>query len=112
MSSLTAADQKITSQDIAISTENGSIEEGISKDVKGKDEALKYVQLTAIEIDENTEKRIRHKIDRRLLPWMCILYLLQYLDKTTLSYAAAMGIKADTSMSSFQYSWSDDFIQH
>ncbi|GME34470.1 putative transporter [Neofusicoccum parvum] len=36
---------------------------------------------------------------------MCGLYLLQYLDKTTLSYASSMGIVADAGLSAAQYSW-------
>lgn len=105
MASSITGDEKIVSKDIAESPEAGSIEEDTSKDVRGQDEALKYVNLTAMVIDEETDKRIRRNIDRRLLPWMCILYLLQYLDKTSLSYSAAMNIKADTSMSAIEYSW-------
>ncbi|KAL4956733.1 major facilitator superfamily domain-containing protein, partial [Aspergillus filifer] len=37
---------------------------------------------------------------------MCGLYLLQYLDKTALSYASSMGIKEDTNMSASEYSLS------
>lgn len=36
---------------------------------------------------------------------MCGLYMLQYLDKTALSYASSMGIKTDTHMSASEYSW-------
>ncbi|KAL4790830.1 major facilitator superfamily domain-containing protein [Aspergillus venezuelensis] len=35
---------------------------------------------------------------------MCGLYLLQYLDKTALSYASSMGIKEDTNMNASDYS--------
>lgn len=37
---------------------------------------------------------------------MGVLYSLQYLDKTTLSYAASMGIMKDNNLSSWQYAWS------
>ena len=34
--------------------------------------------------------------DSSLLPFMIVSYLLQYLDKTTLGYAAVTGIETDT----------------
>lgn len=36
---------------------------------------------------------LRWKIDLRILPLLCAIYFLQFLDKTLLNYAAAMGIK-------------------
>ncbi|RMZ85216.1 hypothetical protein DV738_g460, partial [Chaetothyriales sp. CBS 135597] len=42
------------------------------------------------------EKRLLRKIDFHLMPVMFILYLLQYLDKTSLGYTAIMGIIEDT----------------
>lgn len=38
-------------------------------------------------------KRLRWKIDLRIMPFFMIIYFLQYLDKTLLNYAAVMGIK-------------------
>lgn len=60
---------------------------------------------SAVRIDAAADRRVRRRIDRHLLPWMCGLYLLQYLDKTTLSYASSMGIVADAGLSAAQYSW-------
>ncbi|KAH9884074.1 MFS transporter [Xylariomycetidae sp. FL2044] len=73
--------------------------------VRGADEAGAFAGAAGIEIDEATNRRVLRKIDLRLMPIMCGLYLLQYLDKVTLSYAAAMGIMDDTGMSNSQYSW-------
>jgi ribosomal protein S25 len=84
--------------------DSGSTTEGQTAS-KAADAALQYVHEQAVEIDEETDKRIRHKIDRHILPWMCTLYLLQYMDKVTLSYAAVMGIKEDTHLTALQYSW-------
>lgn len=36
---------------------------------------------------------------------MCIVYGLNYLDKTTLSYASVMGIKKDIKLTSGDYNW-------
>lgn len=37
--------------------------------------------------------RISRKIDGHILPILCLIYIFQYLDKSLLNYAAAMGIK-------------------
>lgn len=37
---------------------------------------------------EEEEKRVLRKIDYTILPMMCFIFFLQYLDKQTLSYAS------------------------
>jgi len=39
----------------------------------------------SLEIDEATNRRLLRTIDWHLLPVMCIVYGLNYLDKTTIS---------------------------
>ena len=46
-------------------------------------------------LDPEEDRRVRRKIDRRLLPIMFVSYGLQFLDKTTLGFAAVMGIIPD-----------------
>lgn len=36
---------------------------------------------------------------------MCVVYGLNYLDKTTLSYASIMGLRTDIHLHGQQYSW-------
>lgn len=36
---------------------------------------------------------------------MCVVFLLQYLDKQSLSYASVFGLITDLNMTSTQYSW-------
>lgn len=50
-------------------------------------------------------RRLLWKIDLHLLPVLCLLYGLQFLDKTTISYASVMGIVADTGLVGTQYNW-------
>lgn len=57
------------------------------------DEALKLVAGEAVVLTSEDEKRLLKKIDRNLMPLLCVVYGLNYLDKTTLSYASIMGIK-------------------
>ncbi|KAJ5464091.1 Major facilitator superfamily domaingeneral substrate transporter [Penicillium sp. IBT 31633x] len=56
-------------------------------------------------IDQEAEKRLKRKLDMRILPLLGICYFFYYVDKTTLSYAAIFGIKEDLHLSGSQYSW-------
>jgi len=70
------------------------------------DEAMKaFANGEAVEIDEATNKRLLRIIDWHLMPLLCVVYGLNYLDKTTLSYASIMGIKTDIGLVGDDYQW-------
>ena len=80
--------------------------ETILKHSHDVDEAMKAFESgEIIEIDQATNKRLLKIIDRNLIPLMCIVYGLNYLDKTTLSYASVMGIKKDIHLTGNDYQW-------
>ncbi|THX12616.1 MFS general substrate transporter [Aureobasidium pullulans] len=56
-------------------------------------------------IDQADEKRLKRKLDRRIIPLLGICYFFYYVDKTTLSYAAIFGIKNDLDLTGDEYSW-------
>ena len=49
-------------------------------------------------------RKLLWKIDLNVLPLLAAVYFLQFLDKTTLSYAAVMGIRKDTHLKGQDYS--------
>ncbi|KAG9308683.1 MFS general substrate transporter [Chiua virens] len=49
--------------------------------------------------------RGRKKIDYHILPMMCTLYWIQFMDKTTLGSAAILGIDQGAHLSTSQYNW-------
>ncbi|GKU09060.1 unnamed protein product [Fusarium langsethiae] len=51
------------------------------------------------------EKEVLRKIDMAVLPMICIVFFLQYLDKQSLSYAAVFGLIDDLDLTPVQYSW-------
>ncbi|KAI4867342.1 MFS general substrate transporter [Hypoxylon rubiginosum] len=69
------------------------------------DEALKLVAGEAVVLTPEDEKRLLRKIDRNMMPLLCVVYGLNYLDKTTLSYASVMGIRTDLHLVGQDYSW-------
>ncbi|KAJ1568999.1 hypothetical protein HK405_011197 [Cladochytrium tenue] len=54
---------------------------------------------------EEEERAVVRKIDLAILPMICLVFFLQYLDKQSLSYASVFGLITDLNMTSSQYSW-------
>ncbi|KAL2840759.1 major facilitator superfamily domain-containing protein [Aspergillus pseudodeflectus] len=51
------------------------------------------------------EKKLVRKIDMHLMPLLIVSYGLQYLDKTSLSYSAILGIRQDLNLHGQEYNW-------
>lgn len=74
--------------------------------VANADPALQYaLQGDAVTLDAATNRRICRKIDAHVLPWMFFLFAIQYFDKTSLSYAAIMGVRQDLGLTTGEYAW-------
>jgi ACS family allantoate permease-like MFS transporter len=83
-------------------------------DLVNADEALAFltnhpraaeiaIEGQAILEDPVQLKRLIRKIDLTIAPLLAAVYFLQYLDKTTLSYTAIMGIRTDTHLKGQEY---------
>ena len=59
---------------------------------------------SAILEDPAQLKKLVKKIDLTIAPLLAAVYFLQFLDKTTLSYTAVMGIRTDTHLKGQDYS--------
>lgn len=84
-------------------------------DLSNADEALDFLtnhpratelsaEAASILEDPAQRRRLVRKIDLTIAPLLAVVYFLQYMDKTTLSYAAVMGIRKDTSLQGQEYS--------
>ena len=84
-------------------------------DLKDADEALAFLENhprrvevaeegAAILEDPVRRRRLIWKIDLTLVPLLASVYFLQFLDKTTLSYTAVMGIRTNTHLVGQDYS--------
>jgi hypothetical protein len=62
------------------------------------------VEGNAILEDPIQLKKLVRKIDLTIAPLLAAVYFLQFLDKTTLSYTAVMGIRKDTHLEGQDYS--------
>ncbi|KAJ6118492.1 hypothetical protein N7471_013112 [Penicillium samsonianum] len=56
-------------------------------------------------ISQERQSAICRKFDRRVLPIVCILYILSYLDRGNIGNAKAAGLDKDLNLSDYQWSW-------
>ena len=81
-------------------------------DAKDGDVALNLFtkgQELADPIDPVAEKKLLRKIDWMVIPFICITYLVTYIDKATIGYAAVFGLQKDLGLVGDQYSWLGKF---
>ncbi|TKA28433.1 hypothetical protein B0A50_03900 [Salinomyces thailandicus] len=73
--------------------------------VKDGDAALDFLRGEAVPGEAETidERKLVRKIDWMVVPLMFACYLLQFLDKSLLNYAAVMGIREDLDLDTNQY---------
>ncbi|RAK99292.1 MFS general substrate transporter [Aspergillus ibericus CBS 121593] len=69
--------------------------------------APKHGQLTTFHpvINPALEKRVIRKIDMMVIPFICITYLITYIDKAMLGYSAVFGLKESLHLHGTEYSW-------
>ncbi|CAL3966223.1 hypothetical protein PZA11_002943 [Diplocarpon coronariae] len=90
------------------SLEGGDVEDVtfIHADPNDGDEALKAFEgQDIIVMTQESERKLLRKIDWNLMPMLCVVYGLNYLDKTTLSYASVMGMKDAIHLHGTNYQW-------
>lgn len=63
--------------------------------VENEDEHYNEESVAEKEMEYKLSTSLQWKLDLILLPIMCGVYFLQFLDKTLINYAAVMGIKKD-----------------
>ncbi|CAG9970396.1 unnamed protein product [Clonostachys byssicola] len=76
--------------------------------VSGADAALELLKETGgilQPFDEAREKRLVRRIDRHIMPLICIVYFLQYIDKTSISYGSVTGLPEATGLVGNQFNW-------
>ncbi|KAK7755374.1 hypothetical protein SLS62_002601 [Diatrype stigma] len=62
-------------------------------------------QVAELLADEALNKRLMRKVDWTILPPLAITYMLQYIDKQALSYAAVFDLFTDTGINQDQYAF-------
>jgi hypothetical protein len=89
-----SADDKSTRMYVETTSRDGLVASQMLEktDTPNEDVALRIfsnVHAIADDIDPHAEKRLVRKIDCFIMPFICITYLITYIDKATLSYGTA-----------------------
>ncbi|KAG1457016.1 hypothetical protein G6F56_006705 [Rhizopus delemar] len=92
--------------DTFVDTKAGSVYSGSDNVEKNPDEEKAQGDF----IKSEAEKRLVRKINCTLLPFVGAIVFIQFVDKSTLSIAAVLGIIQDTGLSGTQYSWLGSFF--
>ena len=74
----------------------------------GADAALDLLKSTnglQRSLDPSLEKSLKRKIDLWVMPLICIVYFLQYIDKTAISYSSVTGLQQSTNLHGNQFNW-------
>ncbi|KAI8047954.1 major facilitator superfamily domain-containing protein [Gilbertella persicaria] len=73
------------------------------------DDDVRSVHQTPL-IKSEAEKRLVRKINLTLLPFVGAIVFIQFVDKSTLSISAVLGLIQDTGLTGSQYSWLGSFF--
>ncbi|KAF3913437.1 hypothetical protein ABW21_db0206037 [Orbilia brochopaga] len=71
------------------------------------DDALKAFEGYdhGVKIDPETNRKLLRKIDLHIMPLLCVVYMLQFVDKVSLSYGSVTGLRQDLHLVGDNYSW-------
>lgn len=83
-----------------------------NSNVAGKDKAAQLLKVAGhtVAVTPEDNKRILRSIDWHILPIILVIYCLQSLDKTALSYASVFGLVEDLHLVGHEYSWSGAIV--
>lgn len=86
--------------------------EAVETSVGGKDKAAQLLKAAghSVVVTPEENRRILSLIDWHILPIILVIYCLQSLDKTALSYASVFGIIDDLNLHGHEYSWSGAIV--
>lgn len=90
---------KASSHHIEESLESGDIHEQHHAPLSFKPSFSEYTANPVL------EKRVIRKIDLLVIPFICITYLITYIDKAMLGYSAVFGLKESLHLRGTEYSW-------
>ena len=64
-----------------------------------------YKKQDAQDIDPREARRVLRKIELHIMPLLMRTYMLQYLDKSSINFAAVFGLEEGTHLVGQDYSW-------
>ncbi|KAF5014473.1 hypothetical protein F66182_14525, partial [Fusarium sp. NRRL 66182] len=98
--------QLAAGQDVQSSIEPGPVH-GDEKKFENTDVGVTVLNgiVDELSYDSAEARKVVWKIDLFLLPLLAVTYVIQFLDKSCVSYAALWGMRTDAHLVGDQYSW-------
>ncbi|CZT25046.1 related to allantoate permease [Ramularia collo-cygni] len=84
---------------------NGEIKELDQAEIFLRENNITHQDLSTLLEDEEAVKKLVRRVDWTLMPLLCGTFLLQYVDKQSLSYAAVFDLFESTNIGSGEYGW-------
>lgn len=81
-------------EDTRMETSSLKLEAAVATD-RGMPECLRHMSQEEL---NNLEKGLLRKVDRRLLPMMIIIYIMNYLDRNAIGAARLAGLEEDLNL--------------
>lgn len=88
-----------------IDLDQGEIRELDEAEVFLRENNFSHAYLRELLDDKAANKKLLRRVDWILMPLLCGTYLLQYIDKQAISYAAVFDLFSSTNTTSNEYSW-------
>jgi hypothetical protein len=102
--------QDALSQRSSLKTQAGSPTASLDHPVKesppnalAHDNQVEFDELHVVCPSHTTEAKLMRKIDFHVIPFLCILYLLAFLDRVNIANAKAFSLVADLKLTGLQY---------
>ncbi|KAK9588205.1 High-affinity nicotinic acid transporter [Aspergillus fumigatus] len=77
---------------------------GVSETDNGKAEGEIYSESADLPpLSTTTERKLMAKIDWHIVPCLCVMYLLAFLDRVNISNAAILGLQKDLNIENTKY---------
>lgn len=76
----------------------------LGREAAGGLEAPDFIKGLTPEERQDLERRLKRKIDTRLLPAVIVMYILNYIDRNNIAAAKLAGLEKDLGLSSVEYS--------
>lgn len=91
---------KVDDKELQVLSSNvDSISQGQSRALQ----APEFIRLMTPEERRKAENALRKKIDRRLMPMVVIMYIMNYLDRNNIAAARLAGMQEELNLSSTEY---------
>ena len=99
---MTDLDNKVRADHILDNGTATSVEPGHGVSI-AKLQPPPLVEAMSREVRDEAEKKLRGKIDARLLPMIILMYIMNYLDRNNIAAVRLAGLQDELDLSSTQY---------